>query len=264
MTTACHSLPPSLVVTREGPVAIIRLARAHKRNALDAATVEGLSEIFCAPADGVKAFVLHGEGEHFCAGLDLGDVVDNDVTQGVHHSRLWHRAFGAIEFGPAPVVSVLHGAVVGGGLELAAATHIRVAERSTFYALPEGQRGIFVGGGGSVRIPRLIGVSRMQDMMLTGRTLGAEEGLALGLSHYLAEPGAGLARGIALAHRIAQNTGMTNFAVTHVLPRIADSDPAAGYMMEALIAAIAAGDSEAKVRLADFLAKRAAKVDHKV
>ncbi len=140
-----------------------------------------------------------------------------------------------------PVVSVLHGAVVGGGLELAAATHIRVAETSTYYALPEGSRGIFVGGGGSVRVPRLIGIARMMDMMLTGRTYGAEEGQALGLSHYLVDAGAGLAKGIELATRIAGNTPMTNFAVMHVLPRIAEQDRASGYLTEALIAVDRAG-----------------------
>src|SRR5207244_8899752 len=116
-----------------------------------------------------------------------------DVVQGVQHSRLWHRVFDLIEFGQVPVVAVLHGAVVGGGLELAAAAHIRVAERSAYYALPEGSRGIFLGGGGTVRLPRLIGTSRMMDMMLTGRIYDAEEGQAIGLSHYLTAPGQGLA-----------------------------------------------------------------------
>ena len=125
---------------------------------------------------------------------------------------MWHRVFERIEFGRVPVVAVLHGAVVGGGLELAAAAHVRVAERSAYYALPEGSRGIFVGGGGSVRLPRLIGVSRMMDMMLTGRVYDAEEGQALGLSHYLVEPGKGLAKGIELAKRIAGNAPLTNFA----------------------------------------------------
>jgi enoyl-CoA hydratase/carnithine racemase len=78
-------------------------------------------------------------------------------------------------------------------LELAAAAHIRVAERSAYYALPESTRGIFVGGGGAVRIPRLIGTTRMIDMMLTGRTYSAEEGLSLGFSQYLVDDGHGLA-----------------------------------------------------------------------
>jgi enoyl-CoA hydratase/carnithine racemase len=135
-----------------------------------------------------------------------------------------------------------------------------VAERSTYYALPEGSRGIYVGGGASVRLPRLIGVNRMMEMMLTGRTYGAEEGLALGLSHYLVEPGEGFAKAIELACRIAENTLLTNFAVMHVLPRISESDPAAGLLTESLMAAIAQNDEEAKARLKAFLEKRAPKV----
>ena len=129
-----------------------------------------------------------------------------------------------------PVVAVLHGAVIGGGLELAAAAHVRVAERSAFYALPEGQRGIFVGGGGAMRLPRLIGLARMTDMMLTGRAYGAEEAQHIGLTHYLVDVGEGLARGTELARRIAANAPLTNFAVMHVLPRIAELDPAAGLL----------------------------------
>ena len=157
------------------------------------------------------------------------------------------------------MVAVLHGAVVGGGLEIAAACHIRVAERSAYYALPEGSRGIFVGGGGAVRLPRLIGSARMVDMMLTGRTYDAADGQGIGISHYLVAEGAGLSKGIELAQRIAGNAPMTNFAVTHVLPRIAESDPASGYLTEALMSAIAQDDDEAKARLKAFLEKRAPK-----
>ena len=157
------------------------------------------------------------------------------------HSRSWHQCFEKIEFGPLPVVAVLRGAVVGGGLELAAAAHVRVAERSAFYALPEGQRGIFVGGGGSVRVPRLIGVSRMADMMLTGRVYSAHEGAALGFSQYLVDDDAGYAKGLELAHKIAANAPITNFAVIQALPRIAEADPRIGFVMESLMAAVAQG-----------------------
>jgi enoyl-CoA hydratase/carnithine racemase len=255
-------LPPSLGVERRGAIALLRLARAGKRNALDDPTVLGLEIFFERLPEDIRAVVLHGEGEHFSAGLDLSELSTRDVPEGIHHSRMWHRVFDKIQFGRVPVVTAMHGAVVGGGLELAAATHVRVAERSTYYALPEGSRGIYVGGGASVRLPRLIGVSRMMEMMLTGRTYGAEEGLALGLSHYLVEPGQGLTKAIELAERVAQNTALTNFAVMHVLPRIAESDPASGYMMVALMAAIAQGDDEAKARLQAFLEKRAPKVAH--
>jgi enoyl-CoA hydratase/carnithine racemase len=117
---------------------------------------------------------------------------------------MWDRAFQDIQFGPVPVVSVLHGAVVGGALELAAATHIRIAERSAYYGLPEGQCGLFLGGG-LVRITRLIGIARVQDMILTGRTLSAEEGQAAGITQYLIGNGQGLAKAIDLAAKIATN-----------------------------------------------------------
>jgi enoyl-CoA hydratase/carnithine racemase len=253
-------LPRSLKAERRDEIAILSLARAQKRNAIDDPTVFGIEAFFTALPDGIKAVVLAGEGEHFCSGLDLGELTARDVAQGIAHSRSWHRAFERIEFGKVPVVAVLHGAVVGGGLEIAAACHIRVAEASAYYALPEGSRGIFVGGGGSVRLPRLIGTARIMDMMLTGRIYDAEEGQAIGISHYLVARGAGLAKGIELARRIAGNAPMTNFAVTQVLPRIAESDPASGYVTEALIAAIAQGDDEAKARLKAFLEKRAPKV----
>ena len=253
------ALPSSLKAERRGEVAILTLARSHKRNALDDPTVFGIEAFFVALPDDIKAVVLNAEGEHFSAGLDLSELSERDVAQGIAHSRSWHHAFERIEFGKVPVVAVLHGAVVGGGLELAAACHIRVAESSAYYALPEGSRGIFVGGGGSVRLTRLIGVSRMMDMMLTGRTYDAQEGQTFGFSHYLVASGAGLAKGVELATRIAGNAPMTNFAVTHVLPRIAESDPASGYITESLIAAIAQGDDEAKARLKAFLEKRAPK-----
>jgi (methylthio)acryloyl-CoA hydratase len=258
-----RKLPKSLKTERRGAVAIVTLARPEKRNALNDTTVLGLETFFATLPAAVKAVVLNAEGKHFSAGLDLSELKVLSIEEGIAHSRVWHRVFHQIEFGRVPVVTVMHGAVVGGGLELAAATHIRVAERSAYYALPEGSRGIFVGGGGSVRLPRLMGTSRMMDLMLTGRTYGAEEGQAFGLSHYLVEPGEGLAKGIEIAKRIATNSPTTNFAVMQALPRIAEQDRASGYLMEALTAAVAQGNEEAKKRITDFLEKRAAKVERK-
>ena len=254
------NLPVSLKAERDGDVAILKLSRPLKRNALNDEAILGIETFFTSLPDDVGAVLLHGEGEHFSAGLDLGELKERDVTQGIAHSGLWHRAFEKIQFGKVPVVAVLHGAVVGGGLELAAATHVRVAEHSTYYALPEGSRGIFVGGGGSVRLPRLIGVARMMDMMLTGRTYSAEEGQAIGLSTYLTEAGHGYDKGLMIAKHIATNAPLTNFAVMQALPRIAEMPPGSGFAVEALMSSIAQADGEAKSRLKDFLEKRAPKV----
>jgi enoyl-CoA hydratase/carnithine racemase len=259
---AAEIAPDESVVatTIEGDIAIVRLNRPAKRNALNDKAILGLEAAFSSFPPSVKATVIHGAGEHFSAGLDLSELVETDLNGAIEHSRLWHRAFEAIEFGRVPVVSALHGAVVGGGLELACATHVRVAETSAFYALPEGQRGIFVGGGGSVRLPRLIGVSRMMEMMLTGRVYRAEEGYGFGFSHYVTPVGEGLAKAKELARKIAGNAGRTNFALIQALPRIAEGERAAGYLMEALMSSIAQDDAEAKARLRAFLEKRADKV----
>lgn len=253
-------LPRSLTLHRDGPVAVLRLARPAKRNALDDPTVLGLETFFSAPPPDVRAVVLDAEGDHFCAGLDLAELGATDAVAGVAHSRFWHRVFERIERGRLPVVSVLKGAVVGGGLELAAATHVRVAEPSAFYALPEGRHGLFVGGGGSVRIPRLIGVHRMTDMMLTGRVLDAQEGRELGVATYLTEPGGGFAKALELAHRIAENPPASTFAVLQALPRIAAASEDDGFFLEALMAAITSSSDEAQQRMSAFLDGRAGKV----
>src|SRR5579862_8936048 len=170
MTAVSVAKPPSPVSIRiDGEVAIVRLDRPAKRNALSDETVLALEATFLGFAPNVKAAVLYGAGKHFSAVLDLSELVEKSLSEAIDHARMWHRAFEAIEFGRVPVVSALHGAVVGGGLELACATHVRVAETTAYYGLPEGERGLFVGGGGSVRLPRLIGLSRMMEMMLTGR-----------------------------------------------------------------------------------------------
>ena len=226
-------LPKSLAATRRGAIAHLRLTRSEKRNALDDVTVLGLETFFTRLPKEIRAVVLTGEGQHFSAGLDLSEVAEDlDTLERVLHSRMWHRAFEAIQFGRVPVIAAMHGAVVGGGLELAASAHIRIADTSTYYGLPEGQRGIFLGGGGSVRIARLIGVARVQDMMLTGRTLNAEEGHQAGITQYLVEEGKGFEKAMEVAAKAASNTATTNFAVLHALPRIFESDPASGLLTE--------------------------------
>jgi (methylthio)acryloyl-CoA hydratase len=245
---------------QHGAVAVVTLNRPSKRNALDTGTVKALGAFFSAPPAGVKAAVLTTSGQHFSAGLDLGELRDASVFEGMLHSQAWHQPFAAIEFGTIPVVAALRGAVIGGGLELALTAHIRVAEPSAYYALPEGSRGIFVGGGASVRLPRLIGVPRMADMMLTGRVLSAEEGQAFGITQYLAAPGESFSHALELAERIAKNSPVTNYAVMHALPRIAQMGPQEGLFTESLMAAIAQGTDEAKDLLREFLEGRAAKV----
>jgi (methylthio)acryloyl-CoA hydratase len=247
-------------VEQHGAVALVTLRRAKKRNALNDALVLSLEYIFTHLPAGTRAAVIAGDGDHFCAGLDLSELQERSAIDGLHHSRMWHRAFNAIEKGSVPVVAALHGAVVGGGMELASSCHLRVADETAFFAFPEGSRGIFVGGGGSVRAPKLIGEHRMLDMMLTGRVYKAAEAVPIGFAQYLVAPGQAQVKAMELAQRIATNAEMTNYALIHALPRIAEQSADHGFFTEALMASIVETAPEAQKRVRDFLEGRAAKV----
>lgn len=249
-----------LAIEMRGAVLMVGLNRPAKRNALNDGIILALRDCFSAIPDEVGAVVLHGIGDHFSSGLDLSELTERDATEGLVHSQMWHRVFDRVQYCRVPVIAALQGAVIGGGLELACAAHIRVAEPSAYFALPEGQRGIFVGGGGSVRLPRLIGVPRMMDMMLTGRVYSATEGAAYGFSQYLTEDRGSLAKALELAERVAANAPLTNFAVLQALPMIAEANPQAGLLMESLMATVAQSDKEAKKRIRAFLDRKTAKV----
>ena len=249
-----------LKVEQRGKVLTVGLNRPAKRNALNDGIILEIGECFASLPDDVGAVVIHGIGDHFSSGLDLSELADHDATGGLIHSQMWHRVFDRIQYSRVPVIAALKGAVIGGGLELACAAHIRVAEPSAYFALPEGQRGIFVGGGGSVRLPRLIGVARMTDMMLTGRVYSATEGSSYGFAKYLVEADGSLAKALELAERIAANAPLTNFAVLQALPMIAEANPQTGLLMESLMATVAQSDKEAKRRIRQFLDHKTAKV----
>jgi (methylthio)acryloyl-CoA hydratase len=244
----------------DGPVAVIGLNRPAKRNALGETLINELQAAVQRAGREARVGVLHGHGDHFSAGLDLAEQIERTPAESMANSRLWHRLFDDIERGPIPFVAALQGGVIGGGLELAAAAHIRVADVSAFFALPEGQRGIFVGGGGAVRVARLLSATRMTDMMLTGRTLTAEEGERLNLAHYLVAKGEALAEARQIAGRIATNAPMSNFAVTNGLSRIQDLSHDDGLFFEALMAAVTQASGDTQDRLKDFLEKRAGRI----
>src|SRR5258705_1341112 len=241
-----------LKVEVSGSVLSVGLNRPAKRNALNDGIMLAIQDCFSNLPDSIGAAVIHGVGEHFSAGLDLSELSERDATEGLLHSQMWHRVFDRIQYSRVPVIAALKGAVIGGGLELACAAHIRVAEPSAYFALPEGQRGIFVGGGGSVRLPRLIGVARMTDMMLTGRVYSAIEGASYGFAQYLTEAGGALPKAIEFAERVAANAPLTNFAVLQALPMIAEANPQTGLLIESLMATVAQSDKEGKRRIRAF------------
>lgn len=245
-----------LLVRIEGPIAFVSFNRPEKRNAVNDATIAALEDFFSAVPDAVRAVVLSGEGGNFSSGLDLGEHVARPPLGVMAHSRNWHRVTGLIRDGEVPVVAAMAGAVMGGGLEIAACCHVRVAEAGATFRMPEGQRGIFVGGGATVRLTAAIGADRLTEMMLTGRSYGAEEALAIGIAHHLAPAGGALARATELAAAVAGNSRTVNALIVQAIGRIAEMPAAEGLFAESLAAALSQTGPDAEEGLKAFLEKR--------
>lgn len=241
---------------------VVTLNRPTKRNALDIDTIEELVEFFSvAPRAGVKAVVLAGAGDHFCAGLDLIEHHDADRSPAdfMHVCLRWHEAFNKMEYGGVPVIAALQGAVVGGGLELASSAHVRVMDQSAYFALPEGQRGLFTGGGATIRVTDLVGKSRMIDMMLTGRVYQGQEAVDLGLAQYIVD-GSSLDKAMELARRVAENLPLSNFAICSAVSHMQNMSAMDAAYAEAVVAGVVNTQPEARARLAAFADKSAARV----
>lgn len=248
---------PNLKVDVADRIATLTMNRPDKRNAMSDELLAEFDAFFRNPPAGVRCVVVTGSGGHYCAGLDLSEHKERmDAEATMRHSRGWHEVLDRIQFSGLPVVSAMSGAVIGGGLELATATHVRIAEPSTIFQLPEGRRGIFVGGGATVRVGRILGADRMIEMMLTGRKYGAEEGLALGLTHYAVGEGEALGMAHDLAAKIADNATLSNYIMIQAIARIEDMSKADGFFTEALCAGITQTSPDALEGLAAFLEKR--------
>lgn len=243
-------------VSVEGNLASLTFCRPEKRNAINDRTLAELRAFFSAPPQGVRCVIMSGEGGHYSAGLDLSEAVERNSVDVFRHSRSWHEVMDLMQFGGLPIVSAMQGAVMGGGLEIAAATHVRIAEPSVKFQLPEGKRGIYVGGGATARISRIVGPDRMTEMMLTGRIYSGEEGQKIGLAHYLVGEGEALAKAKELAENIATNSTLINQMVIQGIARINDMSRADGLYVESLTAAMTQTGPDAREGLKAFLEKR--------
>ncbi|AEF54091.1 crotonase/enoyl-CoA hydratase family protein [Marinomonas posidonica] len=240
----------------ENGIGHLELNRPEKKNAINDNLCLEIEHVFLNLTDDVNVIVLSGNGPEFCSGLDLREHKAREPFEVVKHSQMWHRVFGHIRNSGIPVVAAMHGAVIGGGLELAICAHVRVTEENTFYRLPEGKHGIFVGGGASVNVSNVIGASRMTEMMLTGRDVNAEEGHRIGLGHYVVPTGAALAKAFEIAAGIGKNSKYSNWAMTTGLSRISNMAEQEGLYAESLICGITQTSEEVRARIDAFLNRK--------
>jgi enoyl-CoA hydratase len=191
-------------VERDGPVFTVVLSRPDRRNAVDGPTATALAYAFreFELDDGARVAVLYGEGGVFCAGADLKEMgtengnrvtADGDGPMGPTRARL-----------SKPVIAAVAGYAVAGGLELALWCDLRVAERSAVFGVFCRRWGVPLIDGGTVRLPRLIGLGRAMDLVLTGRAVAADEALAIGLVNRVVPDGSGRSAAEELGHQLAR------------------------------------------------------------
>lgn len=194
----------AVAVRRDGPVTIVTLSRPEARNAVDRPTAEALADAFRKfDEDGeARVAVFHGANGTFCAGADLKALPDD-----ARRNRLAPSGDGPM--GPTrmlldkPVIAAISGYAVAGGLELALWCDMRVVEKSAVLGVYCRRFGVPLIDGGTVRLPRLIGLSRALDLILTGRAIGADEAYAFGLANRVVANGRALPAAVALAKELA-------------------------------------------------------------
>ncbi|HOC18560.1 MAG TPA: enoyl-CoA hydratase-related protein [Vicinamibacterales bacterium] len=249
----------SLSIGTDGPIAIVTLNRPQVRNALDAATLAALEEVLLRlkQDEGARSVIVTGAGDRaFVAGADIGELSRLSGTEARAYALAGQRVFDLIEHLGKPVIAAVNGRALGGGCELALACHLRVASDTAAFGQPEVKLGLIPGFGGTQRLPRLIGKSRALELLLTGREVGADEALRVGLVHRVV-PAAELmpaCRAWAL-----ELSALPPLALANVLDAVARgmemSFPEAAFLEAALFGAVA-GSEDAREGTRAFLEKR--------
>jgi enoyl-CoA hydratase len=247
-----------LVLTRRDDVAVLVLDRQEAFNALSFAFVEEMADAFDAVGKmGVRALLITGAGtKAFCAGADVGELRGRDAAAHKRSLERGQEVLSKLDALPIASIAVINGYAFGGGLELALAATFRLATTTAKLAFPEIKLGMIPGYGGTQRLPRVIGEARALELILTGRTVGAEEAHRIGLVHRLIE-GDPIEAGLAFARELTGYSlpvlALARSAVTGAL----DVPVREGLKLEAEAATLAYSTADAQEGMAAFLEKRA-------
>ena len=250
-----------LSITDRGPVRIVLIDGEARMNVLSRALVAELAaESKRAGGDSaIRAMVITGSGTRaFCAGANLKERrgwTDDDI-------RRWlvelHTALREIERCPKPWIAAVNGLALGGGCELALACDLRIVDPAAQMGLTETRIGIIPGGGGTVRLPRLVGLGRARDMILTARRVPADEALRIGLADRVSAPGGSVDAAVALGNEIAANAPLAVQFAMEAVNKGMEMTLAEGLYLEATLFGLCCATEDKTEGTTAFLEKRAA------
>ena len=252
----------SIELARVEEFAVITLNRPDALNALSFALIRELGRKFDEVAGSdARALLVTGAGaKAFCAGADVSELTGRSVMAQKEGAELGQNVFSTLDRLPMPSIAVINGYAFGGGLELALACTFRLATRNARMGLPEIKLGLIPGYGGTQRLPRVVGEARALEMIMTARTVDAEEALRSGLVNRLID-GDPVTQGIAFAREFSGYSlpvlGYAREAVT----RAAETPLAEGLRIEADLSTLAYQTRDAAEGMAAFLEKRKPKFE---
>jgi enoyl-CoA hydratase/carnithine racemase len=244
-------------VRRDGSAAVIALRREEKLNALSSALEAAVGDALDHPDVRTSACVVFTGGPRaFSAGADIGELRDLDPAAILAYYRASGGVYERVARLPQPTISAIAGHCLGGGFELALATDFRIAEATASFGLPEVGIGILPSSGGTHRLVRLVGTARAKELVLLGERFRAEEAHRLGLVTEVAEQGAGLARALELAERLAALPSVAVSVAKQVIDAMPDASYDAGLALERLAYGLLAQTADAAEAATAFSEKR--------
>lgn len=249
----------TLKYEKEENVGLLTINRPDKLNAISNELTSELSRLLDEiEADGeLRVLIVTGEGDKaFVAGADIEEIVDRDAKMGRRVTRERQGIFSRIENLPVPVIAAVNGYALGGGLELALVCTIRICSENAQFGAPEVKLGIIPGDGGTQRLPRLVGLGRAMEMILTGDFIDAQEAYRIGLANRVVPPGELIDTARELARKIASRPPLAVSFAKEAALRSQEGDTAAGFALESYLHALLCTTEDKKEGVSAFLEKR--------
>ncbi len=249
----------TLIYEQEEGIGLLTINRPEKLNAISTELTTELGALLdqIEVDESMRVLIITGQGEKaFVAGADIEELVDRDARAGRRVTRERQELFARIENLPIPVIAAINGYALGGGLELALACSIRICSENAQFGAPEVKLGIIPGDGGTQRLPRLVGLGRAMEMILTGDFIDAGQAHQIGLVNHVLPPRELLDTAKDLARTIASRPPLAVQYAKQAVNRSMEGDTAGGYALESYLHALCCTTEDKKEGVAAFLEKR--------
>jgi enoyl-CoA hydratase len=252
----------TLIYEKKENIGFLTINRPEKMNAISQELTAELSQLLdeIENDDELRVLVLTGAGDKaFVAGADIKELVDRDARLGRRVSRERQEIFSRIENLHVPVIGAVNGYALGGGLELALACSIRICSKKAQFGAPEVKLGIIPGDGGTQRLPRLVGLGRAMEMIITGDFIDAQEAHRIGLVNKVFSPEKLMDEAMKLAQKLASRPPLAVRYAKEAVNRSQEGDTASGFALESYLHALSCTTEDKKEGVAAFLEKRKGK-----